>query len=206
MIGAKPVTVYVVRHGVTEANVAGELVGRRDVPLSDEGRRQAAAVARFVGELAPGPVQVASSPLRRAADTAGAVADAFGVDAATDDRLMELDYGDLEGSQFSALLEGWPPEWVVDHGLACPGGESYGALEERLRACLADHVAAAREADAPALVLVTHSGPVKVAVRIAVDGPADTVARVHVAHASVTVLRAETTGYRLEAVNLAPPA
>ncbi len=199
------VTVFVVRHGVTGANEAGELVGRRDVALCPEGERQVAAVASFLGDLVSGPALVVSSPLRRAGDTAAAVAGALGVGVTEDDRLVELDYGDLEGSQFSALLEAWPPDWVADPGVACPGGESYGALEERLRGALRDHVDAARAAGLGSVVLVTHSGPVKVAVKIAIDGPTDTVTRVHVAHASVTVLRAEA-GYRLEAVNLSPPA
>lgn len=206
MSGADVVAVYVVRHGVTGANVAGELVGRRDVPLSSEGERQVAALARFLGEVVGGPALVVSSPLRRAVDTAAAVAGALGVGVAEDDRLVELDYGDLEGTQFGALLASWPPEWAADPDVACPGGESYGALEERLRSALADHVVAARSAGAGSVVLATHSGPAKVAVKIAIDGPPDTVTRVHVAPASVTVLQAEAARYRLEAVNLSPPA
>ena len=57
-----------IRHGQTEANAAGLLLGRADPPLTDLGRRQAEASARVAGEV----TRLVSSPLQRARETAEA--------------------------------------------------------------------------------------------------------------------------------------
>ncbi len=63
---------YLVRHGETESNRRGLALGRDDVPLNEHGVWQAERVGRA---LASEPLVAAySSPLRRALDTAGAVA------------------------------------------------------------------------------------------------------------------------------------
>ena len=64
--------VILIRHGESEANRDGRSLGRADSPLTDRGRRQVAALGRA---LAGDPIgRVLSSPLRRAADAADAVA------------------------------------------------------------------------------------------------------------------------------------
>ena len=86
-------TLYVVRHGRTEANASGLLLGRADPGLDEVGRRQASAIAAAV----PSGARVVSSPLRRCRETAAAIcggADPDRID--TDDRLVELNYGELD--------------------------------------------------------------------------------------------------------------
>ena len=81
----------VVRHGRTEANASGLLLGRRlDPALDDLGRRQAAALGRRAARRA----RVVSSPLRRTRETA----EAFGRPVEVDERWIELDYGELDGT------------------------------------------------------------------------------------------------------------
>ena len=79
----------VVRHGRTEANASGLLLGHADPPLDDRGRTQALALATAL----PPPARVVSSPLRRARQTAGA----FGTSVEIDERWIELDYGTFDG-------------------------------------------------------------------------------------------------------------
>ena len=76
---------FVVRHGQTAANAAGQLLGRADVALTDIGREQAKALAAAVGPVD----RVISSPLQRARQTAAAFASPVEID----DRWTELDYG-----------------------------------------------------------------------------------------------------------------
>ena len=84
-----------VRHGQTDANRNGVLLGRLDVPLNDAGREQAAVVATRVALLAP--ARIVTSPLVRAADTAQIVAVACGLEVDVDARLIEVDYGEYDG-------------------------------------------------------------------------------------------------------------
>ncbi|HEX2923305.1 MAG TPA: histidine phosphatase family protein, partial [Chloroflexota bacterium] len=71
-----------VRHGQTDWNLDGRYQGRVDVPLNGAGLEQAALLAR---DLAGRQIDLLiSSPLRRAMDTAGAIAEARGLEVRSD--------------------------------------------------------------------------------------------------------------------------
>lgn len=76
------------RHGRTKANAGGLLQGRIDLELDELGELQAQAAAAAIGPVD----RVIASPLVRAQQTAAA----FGQSVETDDRFIELDYGDWE--------------------------------------------------------------------------------------------------------------
>ena len=141
---------HVVRHGRTEANAAGLLLGRLDPDLDALGIRQATAVAAAIGPVD----RVVSSPLLRAVRTA----EAFGLDVKTDDRWLELDYGDLDGTSVSEVPSSTWVQWRADLDWAPPGGESHAALGERVRSACEDLIA---EAAGSEVVVVTHVSPIK---------------------------------------------
>jgi uncharacterized phosphatase len=86
------------RHGRTAANAQRLLLGRMDLPLDDFGVRQAAAVGAALAKPGNAPLRIVASPLFRAMETARAIADAYGVDdVTTDERWIEVDYGDFDG-------------------------------------------------------------------------------------------------------------
>ena len=66
-----------VRHGQSEANAAGLLIGRADSPLTELGHRQAAALGEALAARAPAPAALLTSPLQRARQTAAAIAAAL---------------------------------------------------------------------------------------------------------------------------------
>lgn len=146
-----------IRHGLTAWNVEGRFQGQSDVPLSDEGRAQARALAGYVAAV-QGVDAVVASPLVRARETA---AIAFpDHPAAVDPRLQELHFGLFEGRTL-AENEADPawPVWIADpYGRVAPGGESYEQLRARAVAWLADARAAHPGAH---VVAVTHSGTIQ---------------------------------------------
>ena len=172
-----------VRHGRTQANASGLLLGRADPPLDDLGRRQAAATAAALAGVA----RVVSSPLGRARETA----EAFGLPVEVDERWIELDYGDWDQRPISEVdAEQWAA-WRTDLAFAPPGGESLLALGERVRAACDDLLDDARERD---VAVVTHVSPYKAALAWAL-GVGDEVAwRVHVAPAAVSRVGVRATG------------
>lgn len=200
--------VVVLRHGESSANADGELVGRRDPPLTELGRRQAAGAAEYLVRFGPRPWRVISSPLVRARETAGIAAGRLGVDVDSDDRLVELDYGDLEATPFGDLLAAWPPAWIADPEVAVPGGESIATMAARVDAAVHEHASAAVAAH-EALVVVTHLGPTKALVGLATGDLAGAQGRVHISPASITRLSVHVDGpdvsATLVALNLVAP-
>lgn len=65
-------TIYFVRHGLSELNVAGKVAGHTDTPLVDEGRKQAKKAGKQAKEL--GIEHIIASPLSRTVETAKIIA------------------------------------------------------------------------------------------------------------------------------------
>jgi broad specificity phosphatase PhoE len=146
-----------IRHGLTDWNVAGRFQGQSDIPLSEDGRAQSALLAPYLATF-PTVDVVVSSPLQRAVQTAQiALPDR---EMLLDERLQELNFGAFEGLT-KTELEPDPRwlTWVVDPFLrAAPGGEAYAQLRERADAWLAE--ARLLHADAH-VVAMTHSGTIQ---------------------------------------------
>ena len=181
---------FVVRHGQTAANAAGQLLGRADVPLTDIGRQQAKALAAAVGPVD----QVISSPLQRARDTAAA----FEHPVEVDERWTELDYGVYDERPLGDVPAEMWQTWRGDAGFAPPGGESLASVGRRVRAACDDLVAAGAEAD---VVVVTHVSPIKAAVAWTLEVGDDVTWRMFVALASITRIALTDRGPILRSFN-----
>jgi broad specificity phosphatase PhoE len=165
----------VVRHGETEPNVSGLFLGRADPPLTDLGRRQARALAVAL----PSPDLVISSPLGRAQETAAA----FGQPVEVDERWIELDYGELDGTSPSAVPAEMRQRWLRDPSFAPPGGESLDLLAARVGAACNEVIDRAARST---IVVVTHVSPIKAALAWALDAPVEIAWRMYVEDAGVS--------------------
>lgn len=89
---------YVARHGETEWNKKGIISGRSDICLSEVGYQQAERLAEEVGLLERPITKIIHSPLLRAKETARIVGETNQIPMSVDSRLIELDYGDYDGT------------------------------------------------------------------------------------------------------------
>lgn len=183
-----------VRHGRTEANARGLLLGRLDVGLDDLGRAQAAAAATAL----PAPDLVVSSPLLRTRQTA----EAFGAPVEVDEAWIELDYGEWDGRPIDEVPDEAWAAWRADSDFAPPGGESLARLTARVHDAL-DELAA--RLDGRRAVVVSHVSPVKAAVGWALDVGPEVAWRTFVAPGSITRLGLGPTGPVLQGFNESPP-
>jgi probable phosphoglycerate mutase len=110
--------VLLVRHGETEWSRSGQHTSRTDLPLLDEGRAAAEALARRLAGRSF--ALVLTSPLERARATAD-LAGLGGVAEVTED-LVEFGYGDYEGLTTAEIREERPGWDLWADG--APGGES----------------------------------------------------------------------------------
>lgn len=147
------------RHGQTEWNASDRMQGQIDTELSDVGRRQAKDCAPDMATR--DVIHIVSSDLRRAHDTALAVADHAGLPVVTDPRLRETDLGQWEGMthhEVDALYPGARKEWRLDPTFTPPGGES--KLQVGARALPVVHELFTERQDWPSstIILVAHGG------------------------------------------------
>ena len=129
-------TLYLIRHGESEANERDAFLGHLDLPLTETGRAQARMTADFLLKNAERPDIIYASDLSRALFTARCTADALGIEIVKDRDLREIEAGLWENTPFLTLVEKYPESyriWREDIGRAHPdGGESVKALWERV--------------------------------------------------------------------------
>ena len=174
----KPITTLLLRHGQTALSAERRFAGRGDFPLTDLGHEQAAAAAARLAKRG-GVDLVLTSPLRRAQETAHAVADAVGVPLTMDEDLVETDFGSWEGMTFGEVMARWPAEmtaWMEDPDVSPPGGESFAAVAVRVNAAL-DRLLAAYQGQT--VVVVSHVTPIKSIVCRALLAPPAALFRFH---------------------------
>lgn len=149
-------TLLLVRHGQTVWHEGNRYAGSSDVPLTDAGREQAQALARW----APGAAldAVWSSTLQRAVDTARPAADAAGLPLQTDARLVEVAFGKGEGLTRAEMDVVFPDALAAflraPASVPLPGGEQ--GLAAIARAAAAVREICAQHPDGRVLV-VAHS-------------------------------------------------
>ncbi|MBL0887483.1 histidine phosphatase family protein [Myceligenerans indicum] len=152
-------TVHLLRHGEVH-NPEGVLYGRLPgYRLSDRGQEMAARVAKHLTGRGRDVAAVIASPLQRAQETATPIAEAFGVELGTDDRLIEAE-NHFEGMRFGvgdgALRR--PAHWKYLWNPFRPSwGEPYADQVRRMRAAVET---ARQAAEGHEAVLVSHQLPV----------------------------------------------
>jgi broad specificity phosphatase PhoE len=139
-------TLYYIRHGETDWNVAGRLQGRHDVPLNARGRTQGIRCGEILRELFardardPAGLDYVSSPLQRACQTMELTRVGLGLGAQgyrSEPRLAEIAFGEWEGFTI-AQLHARDPQRIAarEHDkwrFVPPGGESYEMVSARMR-------------------------------------------------------------------------
>lgn len=185
-------TVLLIRHGVSTANQARILAGRKPgVSLNEAGEEQARSLAdRLQGlEIA----KIVHSPLERCGQTVEPLAAALGVDTIEDERLAEVDYGSWTGSKLGDLTD--EPLWqtVQNHPSAAvfPGGESLVHMALRVVSALRERDAALAEEHGRDVLWIacSHGDPIKAAIADACGMHLDAFQRIVVEPASVSAVR-----------------
>ena len=156
---------YLCRHGQTDWNAEARLQGQEEIGLNSLGKAQAKRnghkLADMLGAEAAG-FRFLASPMLRTRQTMEIIRGELGLDSkdyATDERLIELHFGDWQGSTLEEIAE-TAPEAVAERerrkwDYVPPGAtaESYAMLMERARPVF--------EALSEPTILVAHGGIVR---------------------------------------------
>lgn len=187
-----------IRHG------ANDWVGERlagwtpDVHLNEEGRAQAAALAKRLADVPLNAVY--SSPLERTLETAQPIAQTHNLTVQIRESLGESQYGAWTGKSLKELKDDklWPVVQIYPGGARFPGGESLREVQTRM----VIELDAIRDAHPEQTVaVVSHSDPIALAVAHYAGLPLDLFQRLHISPASVTAFSFTEYGPRLIFLN-----
>jgi len=125
-----PGELWLIRHGETEWSLSGQHTGHTDIPLTEAGRANAAALGRYLAgrDFA----MVLASPLQRARETCELAG--FGAVCQVDPNLREWDYGDYEGLT-TAEIRARRPDWSL-WICGVPNGETVEQVGARAQAVI----------------------------------------------------------------------
>lgn len=169
--------------------MAGRLQGRKDVPLNQHGRLQAAQVGRVLNQLVPVPsaLSYVSSSLSRAVETMRILRttlDLPAMDFTCDRDLEEISFGRWEGHRWSDLRQRFARDILERErdvwSFTPPGGESYARLAERVEAAI--------DRTPEETVIVTHGGVIRVMLHVKAGMPMSDAVRLRVRQGAIYVL------------------
>jgi broad specificity phosphatase PhoE len=189
-----PARLVLVRHGLADGSgerCAGRLA---DPGLTERGREQAAAAAARLGA---GVDLLVASPARRARETAAAWGRPFELDG----RLAERSFGDWEGRPWAELWATMPAEVRDDpaaYAAFTPaGGEPLPEVAARVGRVVAELTAVPGRR----VLAVTHAGPLRLAVGLALGLPGERVFAIGARHGRAAVLERWGDRWAVDSLN-----
>jgi alpha-ribazole phosphatase len=189
-----------IRHGETPWNAAARFQGQSDVPLNHRGRHQAATLARVMAGEAIQALY--ASDLRRAWQTAQAIAAITGLTAQPEPRLREMSFGVWEGLTYGDIerrdhgaLTAWQ---AAPSEVAPPQGETLTQVADRVRQAYDDMVG---KHMGHTVALVAHGGPLQVLLCLALGLPPRSYWQLRIDLGSISELRIYAQGAILTRLN-----
>lgn len=145
----------IVRHGTTESNLKGLMVGNIDDPLTEDSKWE---IGEMVAQYPyPEVGLVFRSPMRRCLETMEIVCP--GCEATILEGLHEIEFGDYEGRKLSDVLQVIDQNAFMERAphFKFPGGESMEGAGRRICAAMDSIIRAARGAGCRSVGIFTHS-------------------------------------------------
>lgn len=194
--------IFCVRHGETEWNRMGRFQGRTDIPLSDEGLRQAGYAAKALASVKLDSVW--SSDLSRARETAEKIAVFHGLEVKEKPDITELSHGAWEGKRADEIESLWPGMLDMWHkkpdSVTMPGGENLEMV--RLRAVKG--LSSIMDSGGENIVLVSHDALLKVLLCHILGCPLSCFWKFQLGNCSITVIERTSHGVRIPLMGYMP--
>ncbi|WP_313990471.1 histidine phosphatase family protein [uncultured Selenomonas sp.] len=188
--------IIIIRHGETEWNQTGRFQGQSDVPLSAQGRAQAAALGRNL--VAEHVDAVYASDLSRAMETAAPLADRYGLDVIPDPLLRELHFGRWEGRFFNEINEETPDMMKMFYRnpeeVNIPESEPFADFQRRVSRRVREIAAAHRH---ERVVLVSHGAAIRILFADILSMPVRAIWHVSQLNTAVNRIRFEDDGFAI---------
>lgn len=175
----KKIQVYAFRHGETDWNKEHRLQGQTDVPLNENGVRQAHALAETLSSLQP--EIILTSDLQRAHRTAELAAKDLSIPIITSSHLRETLFGEPEGMLLNELTHRYGEDlwrrWISPHphdlDISFPGGETKRQVRQRVHGFLDEYFQ--NNLHLKRAAVSTHGGVIKNLIYLSEGSPQENV-------------------------------
>ncbi len=192
--------VYLVRHGkIRLEDDQRRYIGQLDLPLSDEGVRQAENLRKILGKT--GITALYCSDLARSRQTAEIIAGGGTVAVTVRRDLREISLGEWEGCTFVGIIRRFPDEFRArgaDIGYyRIPGGESFADCSRRVVAAFHEILGKA----AGDIAIVGHAGVNRLLLCHILGLPLGNLFRLGQDYGCVNIIQCSETGFQLQLAN-----
>ena len=188
--------IIIIRHGETEWNKTGRFQGHSDVPLSAEGRTQAAALGKNL--VVDHVDAIYASDLTRAMETAAPLAQRFGLEVISDPLLRELNFGAWEGRNFNDVNAENPnamKNFYTDPEQAdIPESEPFPEFQRRVAGRVREIVAHER---GKRVVIVSHGASIRILLADLLSMPIRSIWHISQLNTAVNKIRFEDDGFAI---------
>ena len=182
--------IYLIRHTTPDVE-AGHCYGQSDVGLADSWEEE---FTQLLDKVPSSWDRVYSSPWPRCRRLAHWLAN----DPTEDARLQELDFGEWEGQAWSAIPQTELNPWMEDFvNVACPSGESYRGLADRLDSFWQELM----RQELATVVVVTHAGPIRAMLSAVLELPLEHSFRLAIDYGSVSLIRTQNQLATIQFIN-----
>ena len=186
--------IIIIRHGETEWNKTGRFQGHSDVPLSAEGRAQAAALGKNL--VVDHVDTIYASDLTRAMETAAPLAQRFGLEVISDPLLRELNFGSWEGRNFNDVNAENPDAMKTFYNdperVNIPDSEPFPEFQRRVAGRVHEIVAQER---GKRIVIVSHGASIRILFADILSMPIRSIWHVSQLNTAVNKIRFEDDGF-----------
>ena len=193
---------YLIRHGNNDL-IGKSLAGRLPkVHLNEQGKIEAGRLGAFLATQ--GIHRIISSPLERALETAEPLSRRLGIKVEVAPEIIEIDFGDWTGRTMEELeaSESWAHFNRNRSGTRIPHGETMLEAQSRM-VYFVDSLR--QSAPRHTTALFSHGDPIKSVLAYYLGIPLDLFTRIEISPGSYSILRLETAGPQILAVNRLPP-
>lgn len=190
--------ILLIRHGTIDG-IGKIMYGRTPgVGLNERGRAEAAALGLQLEQA--GIRRIFSSPMQRALETAAPLSSRIGVEVIGVEDLNEIDFGEWSSHSVADLLSS--PTWQAFNTnrslVTIPGGECLLGVQTRMIRFLSE---AARQFEDETIAVFSHADPLKTAIAHVVGLPIDSIPRIEISPASVSIVHWDKHNVRILCIN-----
>ncbi len=200
-------TFLLVRHGETDWNRSGQIMGDQPIPLNQLGVQQAQALASILRTRHIH--KIVSSPVERTIQTAAILSSAVHQPVQTHDGLTEIRVGEWVGRFWQELSEDLIKQnfYLDPQHARPPGGETLHEVQQRAVRVVEEILAPYSEGNAEReeiILLISHADVLRSILSHFLGWGLSTIREVRIDHASLTALRLDKGMIDLLCVNFTP--